>query len=300
MLAVLAGCAAPQAAGVVSRLADGVYMLPGAPGLAEPANQGRIGNAGFVVGDAGVIVIDTGTSFAQGQALLAAIRSVTDKPVRLALITHVQPEFLFGANAFRAAGVPIHMHTKASRLMASRCETCLKALAQQLGDDTMRGTGTFKPEHEFDRTHTIDVAGRPVQVLYFGHSSGPGDVAVFDQRSRVLFGGGLVDQQRIPDIIDSDLAGWKVALAGLRGLQAVTVVPGHGPASPPVVIDTVERYLAQLEQGARALVQAGVSLMDVPDAVSLPEFKDWDLYDSVHRRNASIVFLRVERELLLK
>jgi glyoxylase-like metal-dependent hydrolase (beta-lactamase superfamily II) len=300
MLAVLAGCAAPQAGGVVSRLADGVYMMPGAPGLAEPANQGRIGNAGFIVGDAGVIVIDTGTSFAQGQALLAAIRRVTDKPVRLALITHVQPEFLFGAGAFRAAGVPIHMHARASRLMASRCETCLKALTQQLGDDAMHGTGTFKPDHEFEGTHTIDVAGRPVQVLYFGHSSGPGDVAVLDLRSRVLFGGGLVEQQRIPDIIDSDLAGWNRALAELRRLQVATVVPGHGPAGSPAVLDTVARYLARLEQGARALIQAGVSLMDVPDAVALPEFRHWDLYDSVHRRNASIVFLRLERELLLK
>jgi glyoxylase-like metal-dependent hydrolase (beta-lactamase superfamily II) len=275
-------------------------MMQGAPGLADPANQGRIGNAGFIVGDAGVLAVDTGTSFAQGQALLAAIRSVTDKPVRLALITHVQPEFLFGANAFRAAGIPVHMHLNASRLMASRCERCLQALTQELGEDAMRGSSTFTADREFESTHDIDGLGRSVRVLYFGHSSGPGDVAVLDLRTRVLFGGGLVDQQRIPDIIDSDLAGWKDALAALRGLHAVTVVPGHGPPTSSDVFDTVERYLTQLEQGARALLGAGASLLDVPDALRLPEFKGWDQYDTIHRRNASIVFLRLERDTLLQ
>ena len=60
-------------------LADGVYLLPGSGGAADENNLGRIGNAGFIVGDSGVIAIDTGTSYAHGQALLAAIRAVTDK-----------------------------------------------------------------------------------------------------------------------------------------------------------------------------------------------------------------------------
>ena len=54
-------------------LADGVYMLPGSGGAADENNLGRIGNAGFIVGDSSVIAIDTGTSYAHGQALLAAM-----------------------------------------------------------------------------------------------------------------------------------------------------------------------------------------------------------------------------------
>jgi hypothetical protein len=37
----------------------------------------------------------------------------------------------------------------------------------------------------------------------------------------------------------------------------------------------------------------------VPDAADLPDFSRWALYDTVHRRNASIMFLRLERQLLL-
>lgn len=281
-------------------LAAGVYMMRGSDGLADERNLGRIGNTGFIVGESGVLAIDTGTSYAHGRAILAAIRSVTDKPVRIALVTHTRPEFLFGGAAFREQGIPVVMHTKTARLMAARCETCLKQLRQTLGDPPMSGTTMYPPDRTFDAPFTVESIGRPVRVLYFGHSSGPGDIAVFDERSGVLFGGGLLDQRRIPDIQDGELDGWQRALAALGELRAVTIVPGHGPAAPAAVIAAVDRYLAQLAARARALVDAGASLIDVPEAVALPEFSAWDQYDTIHRRNASIAYLRFERELFFK
>ena len=306
-LAALGGCAAtsaaPPAAGapaVARAIAPGVYLVPGSGGTADEANLGRIGNAGFIVGERGVIAVDTGTSYAHGRAMLAAIRAVTDQPVRVALITHTRPEFLFGGAAFREMGIPIRVHVRTARLMASRCETCLKTLRQTVGEEPLRGTVMYKPDQEFDASHTLDLIGRPVRVLYFGHSSGPGDIAVLDERSGVLFAGGLLDAQRVPDIQDSDLPGWKKALQALRSLRVATVVPGHGPASSSQLIDTVDRYLAQLEDKVRGLVSSGASLLGVADAGELPEYESWDQYDIVHRRNASIAFLRFERELMFK
>ncbi len=290
----------PEPPATLIELAAGVYMLPGAPGEVDPGNLGRIGNAGFIVGETGVMAIDTGTSYRHGVALLAAIRRVTDKPVRLALITHTRQEFLFGANAYREQGIPVHMHRLAANLMRSRCERCLKTLRQQLGDDAMQGSTMFNPDQEFDDTRTVDMIGRRIQVLYFGHSSGPGDVAVLDLPSGVLFAGGLLDQLRIPDVQDSELDGWAWALKALRALPIKAVVPGHGPAAPATVIASVERYLAQLRSRVLALLHSGAALSEVPDAASLPEFARWDQYETIHRRNASVLFVRFEREEMFK
>lgn len=294
----LPACAS-RAAGVGSlqlqRIADGVWMFPGQPGVADATNLGRVGNAGFIVGPDGVVAIDTGTSRAHGEAILAAIRGVTDKPVRLALVTHTRPEFLFGGNAFQAAGIPVVMHSRTARLMASRCETCLKQLQMTVGTEPLRGTAMYTPDRQYDDSHELAGLGRTVRVLYFGHSSGPGDIAVHDEASNVLFCGGLADVQRIPDIQDSDLPGWHRALAALRTLGA-RIVPGHGPAAGPQALGEVEDYLTQIESGARTLVQRGVSLIDVSDALALAQFSGWDQYDIIHRRNASIAFLRIERE----
>ena len=284
-------------------LAAGVYMLRGSGGEPDPANLGRVGNAGFIVGRTGVLAIDTGTSYLHGRALLAAIRSVTEQPVRLVLITHTRQEFLFGAAAFREQGIPIAMQQAAAALMATRCDTCLRTLRTTVGEDAMRGTTLFTPDIAFTDPLVIDAAaliGRPIQVLYFGHSSGPGDIAVYDPRSRTLFAGGLLDAQRIPDVFDSDLAAWREALRTLQALPLEVIVPGHGPSGSKRVITQVERYLDQLTTRARALLMAGAPLSEVPDSAALPEFASWDQYDTVHRRNAALVYLRYEREQLIK
>ncbi len=302
------GCAMAGAPGGAPRaqpastveLASGVYMVQGSPGEVDAETLGRIGNAGFIVGDKGVIAVDTGTSYHHGLALLAAIRRVTDKPVVLALVTHTRQEFLFGANAYREQGIPIHMHNQAAALMQSRCERCLKTLNNVLGPDAMQGTTMWKPDRAFDATHTIETIGRRVRVLYFGHSSGPGDVAVFDEQTGTLFAGGLLDHQRIPDVQDSDLDGWSAALQALRAVPVKTIVPGHGPAAPRSAIDATERYLAQLRTRLLALLQSGAALSEVPDATVLPEFARWDQYDTIHRRNASVLFVRFEREQMFK
>jgi len=233
-------------------------------------------------------------------ALLAAIRRVTDKPVRLALITHTRQEFLFGAAAYREQAIPIHMHSKAAGLMRSRCERCLKTLKQLLGEDAMSGTVMFKPDLEFEHPQTSDVIGRRLQLLYFGHSSGPGDVALLDQQSGVLFAGGLLDELRIPDVQDADFGGWMQALQALRRLPVKLVVPGHGPVASFKVIDAVERYLAELRARVLVLLQSGTALSEVPDAAALPDFAQWDQYETIHRRNASILFVHHEREQLFK
>ena len=293
----------PPAAAVARAIevGPGVFMVQGTGGAADETNLGRIGNSGFMVGRSGVIAIDTGTSYTHGQALLAEIRRVTEQPVRVALITHTRPEFLFGGAAFRERGIPVRMHSRTARLMAARCETCLKTLRRTVGEQAMRGTTMYKADQEFDASHELGLTGRAVRVLYLGHSSGPGDIAVLDPDSGVLFAGGLLDVQRIPDIQDSDLPIWKLALNSLREAAPRIVVPGHGPAAPAATaIHQVANYLSQLEARLRGLLRMGTSLLDVPDAAELPEFERWDQYEIIHRRNASIAFLRFERELMFK
>lgn len=304
-LALLQGCAGGvgQAASTglqPQRLAEGVYVLPGQGDEANSNNLGRIGNAGFIVGPLGVLAIDTGTSATHGQALLAAIRSVTHAPVRLVLITHTRPEFLFGAAAFQAQGIAIQTHHSTAQLMAARCASCLRTLLQQVGAGPMQGTTLVVPDRTFAGPLLLQTIGRPVQLLWGGHSSGPGDIAVFDQTSGVLFGGGLFDNGRIPDIQDSDLPGWQRMLASLQQLPLTQVVPGHGPAGPPALLATVQRYLQQLQARAQVLVDEHASLITVPDDTNLPDFAHWAQYDTIHRRNASIAFLRFERAQLLR
>jgi glyoxylase-like metal-dependent hydrolase (beta-lactamase superfamily II) len=309
--AALGGCAALGAGDGPPRpeaVVPGVYLLRGSGGEVEPANRGRIGHAGFIVGTQGVLAIDSGVSRRHGQALLEAIRRTTDQPIRALLLTHVRQEFVFGASAFQDAGVPVAMHPAAARLMAARCDNCLKTLRRVLGDDEMAGSRVVKPDLLIDPAPDTGAPwsagiGRAIRLLSFGpggHSSGPGDLAVLDEASGTLFAGGLMDAQSIPDVQDADPAGWRSALHALAALPLRRIVPGHGPLADPGLPAQTLRYLAQLEARIAQLLAAGTALSEVADAATLPEFAGWDQVDTIHRRNASIVFLRQERALLLR
>ncbi|RZS52209.1 MBL fold metallo-hydrolase [Sphaerotilus mobilis] len=290
-------------------VADGVWLLRGHAGDVEPVNRGRIGNAALLVGDRGALVVNAGVSRRDGEALLASVRQLTDRPVRGLLLTHAMQEFIFGATAFQDADVPVWMHRDAARLMGARCGTCLKSLQRQLGEDEMTGTRVPLPDHLFDaRDADASLAplpdiGRPLRLLapISGDlAASPGDTALWDARSASLVTGALLDAQTIPDVQDADLAGWRRALAALVQLGPHRALPGHGPAGDALdVIAQERRYLDQLEARTADLLRKGTALSDVAEASTLSEFAGWSRHDTTHRRNASIVYLRQERQLML-
>ncbi len=293
----------PQPFEPLGPLAPGVWLARGQGGEVDPANLGRIGNVGLLVGSRGAVVVDSGVSRHHGEWLLAAARQLSPQPLRALLLTHVRQEFVFGASAFQDAGVPVVMHPVAAGLMRARCETCLKNLQRLLGPQAMAGSRVVTPDRLLDAGDPwlAEQVGRPLRLLAWGaqaHSSGPGDLALFDESTGSLCAGGLVDADTIPDVQDADFSGWRQALAELARLPLRHILPGHGPAVGPQQLQRIGRYLDALESRSAALLAAGVPLSEVADATELPEFAGWDQYDTVHRRNASIVYLRLERELL--
>ena len=191
--------------------------------------RGTSGNSGFIVGEDGVVVVDTGISYEHGREMLAAIARLSSKPVRLVIITHADQEFLFGNAAFDELGVPVLAQVKSLELMRQRCEHCLSNLNRLLGPQIMRGSRLVLPSRLVEKSATLAVAGLSLELLHFGWGSTPGDLAVFDPASGVLFAGALVSNRRIPDLRDSDLKGWLSALDQTDRIPCRVVVPGVRP-----------------------------------------------------------------------
>jgi glyoxylase-like metal-dependent hydrolase (beta-lactamase superfamily II) len=83
----------------LERIADGVYAI-----IHDAADeQFPNGNTGVVVGDDGVLVVDAAYLPSHAKADIALIRTVTDKPVRYLVITHLHRDHNGGASAYRDA-----------------------------------------------------------------------------------------------------------------------------------------------------------------------------------------------------
>lgn len=275
------------------KVADAVYAFIGDAGEISAANRGFVGNSGFIVGPSGVVVIDTGTSYNHGRRMLEAIARVTDKPVELVIVTHAVQEFLFGNAAFAERGIAILAHRETTKLMKARCEHCLENLKPVLGEE-LEGTRLVPPQRDIDATKTIAAGGRRLELIYLGWASTPGDLAVLDPDSGVLFAGGMVSIDRIPDIRDCDFEGWQRALRQLEALKPTRIVPGHGPVSGPGAIAETACYLNALDRVIKSLYADSSSLMESVEKAVLPAYRDWSMYATTHRQNALHRYLQLE------
>ena len=83
----------------IDKLADGVYAVVRRepPGLATHANNV------FIVNDEDVMVVDTSQSPALTREVLAALRTITQKPVRYVINTHWHDDHVVGNQVYREA-----------------------------------------------------------------------------------------------------------------------------------------------------------------------------------------------------
>ncbi|TFF21947.1 quinoprotein relay system zinc metallohydrolase 2 [Jiella endophytica] len=281
----------------VTEIAPGVYVHHGEVAETTPQNQGDIANIGFIVGDDAVAMIDSGGSVPVGEAALAAIRAVTDKPVKYLINTHMHPDHTFGNQVFKAAGATILGHRRLPAALGARADFYKQSMREQLGpelDDQVTITG---PDDTVAKERRIDLGGRTIVLKAWETAHTDNDLTVYDEKTRTLFAGDLLFMQHCP-VLDGSLKGWLDQIPALKDVPAARVVPGHGPVSAPwpQAIDAETRYLETLASDIRQAIRDGVPLADAVPEAAASESDKWQLFDDYNPRNATAAFAELEWE----
>ena len=279
----------------VDELANGVFVIPAPLADATPENHGRVINSGFIVGRDGVIVIDSGANHRHGEAILAAVARVTPKPVKLLINTHPHPQNVLGNSAFAERGIPILATAATIAAMNERCPNCLASLRQSVGDEAMRATRIQLPDTTLAASPALEIAGRQLRLLQFGHGHTEGDLAVFDEASAALFSGDLIYSGQIPHLSEANTAGWIAALSQVAALPIRILIPGRGPVGGAGDLAPIRRYLSELRQRVAAAYQEGRSADEAIALAELQEFSGWHGYAARHGRNVQHVYFEIER-----
>ena len=193
------------------RIADGVYVLIGRTEDFSLDNGGNIVNTGFLVGNQGVVVIDTGPSRRYGEQMRAAIGRVTPLPVVLVINTHHHPDHILGNQAFpadRLAAVP-----ETIRAIQTEGPGFLENM-YRLNGDWMRDTEVVAPRQVL-AAGRLEVGGRALELIVLdGHTAS--DLLVLDRATGTLFAADLVFNGRAPTTPDADLTRWLASLDQLE------------------------------------------------------------------------------------
>src|SRR5215470_15091484 len=294
-LICLAHAQAPGNALEISEVAPGVFVHFGVNELMTIENEGGIANVGFVVGDEAVAVIDTGGSVREGRRLLAAVRTVTAKPIRYVINTHAHPDHAFGNAAFARNGAVFVGHRNLPRALSTRGPFYLSAFRRIKGN-LLDDAELVAPQRQIEGEEQLDLGNRILRLRAWPVAHTDNDLTVLDEVTQTLFTGDLVFLRHIP-VVDGSLRGWLTVLGPLAQVPARRVIPGHGPAAPwPVALDDERRYLDRLAADCRALIARGTPLAVAATTAGVSEKSSWELFAEYNARNATAAFAELEWE----
>ena len=279
-------------------LAPRAYAVMGDTGM---GSEGR-SNAGFIVGNDGVIVVDALASPGQADVLLRSIRTVTSLPIKWLILTHHHPDHTFGAIVFKRLGATIIAHPDRRTLASADGDDALaSAWTGVMGLREMQGF-VFADTPDVPVTHdtTLVLGGRTITLIHPGTPHTAGDLMVWLPADRVLYTGDVLVEDGVTMVVDGTSTDLLGALDRITALTPRAVMPGHGgiPADPAALVSRTRCYILSLRDIMRRDVEQGVRMGTALE--SLPP-ADRDRPISRHsrmRRNAVRVYTEMEHQFM--
>jgi glyoxylase-like metal-dependent hydrolase (beta-lactamase superfamily II) len=214
-------------------------------------------NLGLVLGTERALLVDTGSSPAQGRAVRQSVASVTDRPLAAVVVSHWHRDHAFGLAAF--TDLETIAHESVRDRLSSPAAT---ADATRLGVEPAE---LAWPNREIAVAAALDLGGRRVEVAHLGRGHTDGDLVVVVPDADLVFAGDLIESAGPPSFGPDSVPGeWAGTLDGLIGLMTehTVAVPGHG--------DPVDREFVFSQRGRIAAQAAGQTPAVLPGRPPLP------------------------------
>jgi cyclase len=286
----MAARTAVRPAGVLSVGAHGAEIREVGAGVfayVQPDGGWCLNNAGVVVDGGRSAVLDTAATRERALALRAASLRLAPAAPGIVVNTHFHGDHTFGNCVFTPDAVVVaHERTRPAMAQAGLHLTTLWP------DVCWGGVELELPTVSYHRRMTLHVGAVPLEVFHPGPAHTSDDSVVWLPEQRVLFTGDVVMSGVTPFIAMGSLSGSLAALAALRALRPLSVVPGHGPVGGPELLDTTERYLRWVGALARSAHAAGLSPLEAARSAELGEFAELldseRLVPNLHRAYAEL------------
>ncbi len=271
------------------KLAEGVFaVIPTGAGDMAAAGFPIATTGGFVIGETGVLVIESMLNERLNTQLFDLIAAETDQPVRYLVNTSHHGDHSYG-NQFLSDSVAIIQHANAAAYIAAFIEPDKAFMIQNFGEG--RGIEEVVATDadilvDAGGNLSIDLGGVSVDIKDFGFAQTGGDLFVSVASANVVWTGNAIVAQApaVPWLLDGHLVETRDTFQVVYdAFDADTkVVPGHGPVTNIAAIKWGVDYLTAIETEVSAAISEGLSLEETVARVQLPNFQGYALFGWVH------------------
>ena len=244
----------------VQKVSGSVYML-----------EGMGGNIGASVGEDGIVVVDD-EYLPLAEKIEAALKGITDKPVKFVLNTHWHGNHT-GGNPYFGEKAPIIAQENVRKRLASGGKT-------RFGE-TKPAPKVALPVITFDEDVSVHLNGEDIRAIHIANGHTDGDSVIFFPQSKVIHMGDDFFNGGMFPFIDLDSGGSvQGMIAGGEKILAeapddVKIIPGHGPLGTK---DDLRKFVAMLKETSAA-VQAGIKKHKTLDQLKKEKvLAKWDAY----------------------
>jgi len=243
-------------------------------------------NSTFLIGEKGILVVDTGLNSSEGTKLLTSIRQISNLPVEYIVNTHYHPDHQGGNIVVGPNATVISTDFTRERTLA-----LMKA-----PDGALR----FKPaDLSFSKQITVHVGGYPVEIFFPGKAHTSGDALVYFPDQKAIAMGDLFLNRSCPAMDEGSVENWIHALDQVLALPIEKAVPGHFELGTRSDLQRFRDYLNDIYEQVAALKNKGETLEQVVHDIHLEKYSDFrqfPKYEATFSDNASTIY----RELAAK
>lgn len=287
--------AAPKlAAPEVVKVNDRIYAMLGPVGMPDAHNQGYMVNTVAIIGDKGVILVDTGFSDEIGRHLKAAIKKVSDKPITHVINTHHHGDHVLGNSEFKGAEI---LSTEYCRDTVDKngwnWVGILESMVGRKFPNTkpLTPTATVAQESRTERT----IHGVKMVIWAPPGSHTPGDLMVHLPEDKVLIAGDIIVSRMTPNLGDGNVNNWIEVLSEVKAMDLKTVIPGHGPLMSTQDVAVMHTRMVEFYAGVEKGYKDGLMDSEIRKTLDLSEWEKMVNFNELMGVNINRAFLEAEQ-----
>ncbi|HET8740053.1 MAG TPA: MBL fold metallo-hydrolase [Acidimicrobiia bacterium] len=183
-------------------------------------------NVGVVIGDDGVLIVDTRATHQEALELKEELATLTWLPVRWVINTHWHWDHTFGNAMFPEAEIWGHELCEPNMIrFGDQMRVAAKGWLPEEQHADVDEVVITPPTKSFAEMASLEI-GRLVQMTY--HGLGHTDADIVIRTGDVAFFGDLIEEGAPPSFGDSHPLSWPLTLQLATETLPGTVVPGHG------------------------------------------------------------------------